>query len=129
MSKLLTVATICATAIAITACRTSAIYNVEDSPITTAESISMDHVERAIINAGTSLGWSINKQSQGHMIGKLALRSHLAVVDITYDTSMFSIQYKESVNLKYDGANIHSNYNGWIQNLENAIRVQIAASS
>jgi len=49
------------------------------------------------------------------------------VVDIAYDTKAFSITYKDSSNLQYDAAKseIHKNYNGWVQNLENGIRAQL----
>jgi len=30
-------------------------------------------------------------------------------------------------NLNYDGSTIHANYNGWVQNLERAIRAQVSA--
>ena len=33
--------------------------------------------------------------------------------------------YKDSANLHYDGKTIHSNYNGWIQNPDKAIRTQL----
>ena len=40
----------------------------------------------------------------------------------------YSIDYKNSLNLKYDSTKntIHKNYNGWIQNLDNAIQVQLS---
>jgi hypothetical protein len=31
----------------------------------------------------------------------------------------------DSTNLNYDGTNIHRNYNGWITNLDKAIRSQL----
>jgi hypothetical protein len=63
----------------------------------------------------------------GTMEGVLVLRSHRAVVDITYDTAAYSIKYKDSSDLEYDGSSIHSNYNGWVQNLDKAIRAQLTA--
>jgi hypothetical protein len=33
---------------------------------------------------------------------------------------------KDSTNLDYDGNTIHKNYNGWVENLDKAIRVQLA---
>ena len=38
----------------------------------------------------------------------------------------YSINYKDSTNLDYDGTNIHRNYNGWIANLDRAIKTQLA---
>lgn len=75
----------------------------------------------------------------GHIIGTLNLRSHQAVVDIPYNTRVYSILYKSSKNLLRDypvrsrldvvdvAEGIHPNYNGWIENLDNAIRTQFIA--
>jgi hypothetical protein len=46
-------------------------------------------------------------------------------VDIRYDTSSYDITYRDSHNLDYDGEKIHSNYNGWIQNLDDAIQNEL----
>jgi hypothetical protein len=62
----------------------------------------------------------------GLIEGTLLLRTHMAKVNIKYDTSSYSITYKESSNLDYDGTNIHKNYNGWIQNLDKGIRSQLS---
>ena len=51
----------------------------------------------------------------------------MAKVDINYNTKTYSITYKDSSDLDYDGTKIHKNYNGWIQNLDNAIKVQLSA--
>ena len=83
-------------------------------------------VENAIKRAGGGLGWQIKRaeaDEPGHLIGRLPIRSHVAVVDIKHNTQTFSITYKDSTNLDYDPkkGEIHSNYNGWIQNLREAI--------
>jgi len=51
---------------------------------------------------------------------------HVAVVDVNYSVKSYSIQYKDSTELGYDGGNIHPNYNGWIQNLDKGIRAQLS---
>ena len=74
------------------------------------------------------LKWEMVVAEPGHIVGTLNLRSHQAVVDIPYTTQMYSITYKSIRNLLhvYHGkAGVHSNYNGWIENLDNAIRTQI----
>ena len=48
-------------------------------------------------------------------------------MDIPYDSQRFTIRYAGSSNLNYDGANIHPNYNSWVQNLQRAIMSQPAA--
>ena len=102
------------------------IYNVQSSPIPPNPAATMENIQKAIVRAGATLGWQIAPKGLGMAEGVLVLRTHRAVVDITYDTKSFNINYKDSVNLNYNenDKTIHSNYNGWIQNLEKGIRVQ-----
>jgi hypothetical protein len=102
------------------------VYNVASAPIPQSPAATLENIEKAIIRAGLQLGWKISPQEPGKAEGVLVLRTHTAVVDITYDTKAFSITYKSSINLNYQPENktIHSNYNGWIKNLEKAITVQ-----
>jgi hypothetical protein len=86
----------------------------------------MDDVNKAIVRAGTQLGWVITPESPGKLTGRIALRTHTAVVDITHDSRTFNIKYRDSTNLEASGDQIHKNYNGWIQNLEKGIRAQLA---
>ncbi len=111
------------------ACRTSPVYNVDQSTVVSATSKAVDsaEVKKAIIVAGAGLGWQIRPVSDGHLLGTLFLRDHMAQVDIHYTPSSYSIRYKDSKNLKYDGTNIHSNYNGWVQRLQQTINAQLAA--
>jgi len=110
-------------------CRSGMVKNVDDAPILfkTKKTPSMEQIEKAIITAGMGLGWRIKSQSPGHLIGTLNVRSHTAIVDIKCTAEKYSITYKDSTNLNYNGTNIHSNYNGWIQNLDNAINNQLSA--
>lgn len=108
-------------------CRSSPVHNVSDAHFTTTEQgVAQQDVAGAIMTAGHSLGWIMKEKEPGHILATLHLRSHTAVVDIYYDRTKYSITYKDSTDLNYDGTNIHSNYNGWIQNLSNAIGVQLS---
>jgi hypothetical protein len=115
----------------LTSCRTTTIYNVVDSPVSTAsgKEPSLDQVTKAIVAAGTGLGWSMAVVHPGLINGTLNVRSHQAVVEIPYTTKAYSIKYKNSSDLKYDPEKqtIHSNYRGWVQNLDNAIRARLSA--
>jgi len=108
-------------------CRSTPIHDVVGAPIAANKAVSLADVEKAIMRAGGGLGWSLTPGGPGRMEGVLALRTHRAVVDIIYDTKAYNIKYKDSSNLDYDGTNIHSNYNGWIQNLDKAIRAELTA--
>jgi len=105
------------------------VYDVHNSPISNNgnHKITETEIETSIINAGASLGWVIKKLKDGEMQGTLNLRHHLAVVSIKYNQEKYSIVFVNSNNLDYKpGADsIHSNYNGWIQNLDRAIQVKL----
>jgi hypothetical protein len=106
-------------------CRAAPVYNVSSAPVVAVKSVTLQDVEKAIMRAGVGLGWQMMPRQPGKMEGVLVLRTHRAVVDITYDTAAYSIKYKGSTDMQYDGSSIHSNYNGWIQNLDKAIRAQL----
>ncbi len=112
---------------ALIGCRTAPVYNVTEAPINTSEKATAVDVKKAILSAGASLGWQMKEVEPGHIVGSLFLRRHSAVVDIPYTTESYSITYKDSTELNYDGSNIHSNYNGWVQNLDRAIQARLSA--
>jgi hypothetical protein len=112
----------------ISACATQQpVYNVTDAPVAVSKANpTLDEVGKAIQRAGVALGWQMKETKPGHMLGTLYLRTHVAVVDINYSVKSYSIKYKDSTDLKFDGATIHRNYNGWIQNLDKGIRAQLS---
>ena len=99
------------------------LINVTDSAITTGseKSATLQELGEAVIRAGGSLGWRMQRIKPGHIVGTLFLRSHMAAVDIAFNEDTYSITYKNSSNLQYDGEEIHRNYNGWIKRLDDAI--------
>lgn len=108
--------------------RTAPILELRDVPATTASGKvpTASQIRNAIITAGTSLGWRIADAGPGRLEGTLSLRTHTAVVDIPYSFAGYSIRYKRSENLNEGGGQIHSNYNGWVQNLDRTIRTEIS---
>ena len=128
-SKLLAASTlVAALALAGGCARTAPMVVLNDVPVTPSSSkaLTAAQVRTAIITAGTSLGWRIADAGAGTLEGTLALRGHSAVVSIPYSASKYSIQYKRSENLQEANGTIHNNYNGWVQNLDRAIRTEIA---
>jgi len=113
----------------IPACATGQpVHNVtQTSIVTNKPNTTTEDVRQAIVRAGTGLGWQMKAEGPGRMTGRLALRTHVAVVDITYDSKSYSIRYKDSANLDYNGSTIHRNYNSWVQNLDRAIQAQLTA--
>ncbi len=114
--------------LALVACaRTAPVNNVSAAPVN-AE-VSQQDVRRAIIRAGSRRGWRMREEGSGHLVGRLELRDHVAEVDIFYDADSYDIEYRSSEELNYDpdAGTIHSNYNGWIQNLDRDIQNEILA--
>jgi hypothetical protein len=107
--------------------RVDKIYSVENAELGAPPSATMEQVGQAIERAATGLGWTVAPERPGAMIATLDVRTHKAVIRIAYDTKRFSIAYRDSVNLKYDGTDIHYRYNSWIRNLRNEIEKEAAA--
>ncbi len=115
-------------ALVLVGCRSNPIYNIENMPVTTnTRHYSLGDVRGAILRAGAAQGWQMKIVRPGLIIGTLYLRSHMAQVEIPYDRVTYSILYRDSNNLDYDGVNIHSNYNGWVQRLSAEINAQLSA--
>lgn len=109
--------------------RCGPIQNVTDAPVPSASGrpLSSDEVRKAIMRAGTSLGWQMNADAPGRITGTLNVRSkHTAVVEIPYSSRSYSINYKSSVNLNEEEGQIHNNYNGWVKNLARSIDANLA---
>ena len=104
-------------------CRTAPIYNVTNQAIVTpgGKPKTLQEIKTAILEAGRARGWIMRDTEPGRLEGELRIRSHIAIVDIKYSTMSYSITYKDSRDLKYDGTEIHSNYNSWVQNLQQEI--------
>lgn len=115
-----------AMAVAVAACAGTPVYNVTQTPHNARDGATLEQVTEAIQQAGAGRGWQMVEDTPGHIVGTLYIRSHKAVVDVVYDVKTFSITYKDSDNLDYDGAVIHRFYNGWIENLKRDILVQTA---
>lgn len=113
--------------VVLTGCRTSTVYNVQKSEIISDENLSNAQVYKAIYAAGATLGWKVTKIKPGLAQAQLNLRDHMALVAIEYNDKDFSINYVDSANIKYNKEKnmIHSNYNGWVQNLQKGINTQI----
>ena len=129
MNKMLRISVITLTAalVFLAGCRAAPIYNVENAPIQISSKHTSKDIKKAITRAGIALGWQMKAKKRGHIVGTLYLRKFVAVVNINYTAKKYSITYKSSSGLQYDGTNIHKNYNGWVQNLDRRIQAQLSA--
>ncbi|MBV2090029.1 MAG: hypothetical protein K1566_16200 [Candidatus Thiodiazotropha sp. (ex. Lucinisca nassula)] len=108
-------------------CRTEPIYNVQDSPVNTIGKTTSTNIKKAIMSAGAGLGWRMKEVKPGHIVATIMLRGTTASVDIPFNKKTYSIVYKSSNGLKYDGSKINKQYNKWIVNLDNAIQQRLIA--
>jgi hypothetical protein len=100
------------------------IQNVSNAPIATTH--TMEQIRQAIVAGGTSKGWVMHETQPGVVHGTLRAHSHQADVDVTYSTTSYNINYVSSVGLDYKDGTIHRNYNKWIENLDQAIQIQLS---
>lgn len=107
--------------------RTQPVYNVTEIPVVTASpgTPSLDQVKGAIITACREKEWLVNPVEDGFIVATAHVRSHTAVVDIRYSPTSYSITYKDSDALLYDGEKIHRNYNKWIKLLSERIDLEL----
>ena len=107
--------------------RSAPILKLEDVQVVASNSKpTAAQVRQSIITAGTSLGWKIVDKGPGKLEGTLNVRTHVAVVDIPYSATKYSILYKSSENLSEADGSIHRNYNGWVENLDRTIRTELS---
>ena len=99
------------------------VMNIESSGLNLPSNarVTMQQVEKAIYKGAGRHNWVVRSLEPGRLEAKIYVRSHTAVVLITHDTKSFSITYKDSQNLRYDGTRIKHNYNRWVLHLRNDI--------
>lgn len=96
----------------------------------TGKTLAAEQVKQAILAAVGVKGWSAVQQADGKLLATLHVRGkHTVVVEITYAADKYSLIYKDSVNMKSgsrDGQTvIHPFYNKWVQELLDAIRLEL----
>ena len=102
-------------------CSTSQPLHSVDSAVVFTGSGSqptLEQIRRAIVASVTRKGWTAKNIGSRQIQATLNVRKNIARVVIAYSTRSYSITYKDSHTLDYDGATIHRNYNKWVRNLE-----------
>lgn len=109
---------------------TQPIHDVVEAPfdLPAGKPLPMSVISKAILDAGSSLGWSMQPTAPGRISGRLLLRTHVAEIEVAHDTVSYSIKYRDSSNLEAKDGSIHSEYNRWIGNLDKAIRSYVQSA-
>ena len=107
------------------------VLNIENEPIPNPSNarISVSDVEKAILTASQERGWNARVIKPGLIEASIAVRTHRAAVEIPYSQNKYSINYKSSENLDYEGGKIHRNYNNWIIRLSRDINSELSAAA
>jgi PBP1b-binding outer membrane lipoprotein LpoB len=104
------------------------VHNVTNQPLNDiTQNLSLKQIADVIVISGMKRNWVMEQIDPGVIRATLRKRTHVAVIDIKYTKSDYSIEYVSSVDLKYDGTFIHHNYNRWIANLVNDINLEFNA--
>jgi len=107
--------------------RTLPIHDVENQAVN--YKLSIDKVEKAILQAGIDKGWVMSVVEPGRIKAYVLVRHHKAEVVITYDEKSYSITYEDSLNLLYENGKIHRNYNKWVALLDRQIQLNLSAAA
>ncbi len=94
---------------------------VDPEPFTVPAGLTDSQVAKAIKAALVGRTWVVTDEQPGKVVATLNLRTHMAKIEIPYDTSKVAIRYLDSSELMYGEKKgvkiIHRNYLSWIQNL------------
>jgi len=109
--------------LAVSGCKTGEIYSVKQ-PIESFTPTTLE-VETSIINATNKLGWILLKNEDYSYTALYNKQRYFMKVKIKYGINLYTIEYLDSGNLKYDGKTIHKYYNKEVEKLHEAIRYNI----
>lgn len=94
---------------------------VDPEPIAVPAGLTEAKIGKAIKAALVGRTWVVTEDQPGKILATLNLRTHMAKIEIPYDTSKVAVRYLDSSELMYAEKKgvkvIHRNYLSWIQNL------------
>jgi len=79
-------------------------------------------IESDILASATKAGWIAETRKNGHIVAKMNKDSQQAEVDIFFSEKVFSVLYRDSINLQKEGRLISSDYNRKVDQLVSAIK-------
>jgi hypothetical protein len=95
------------------------------------KTLEASQVKQAIEIAARSRDWTTSNLDNGKLAAKIVVRNkHTVMVEISYDASHYSINYLDSINMKYEVKNgqalIHPFYNKWVDYLKDSINSELS---
>ncbi|MHB1586178.1 MAG: hypothetical protein ACYCRH_04695 [Acidiferrobacteraceae bacterium] len=86
----------------------------------------LDQVARAILRAGTSLGWQMQRVGRHDISGVFDVYRAQAVVDVHFTRHDYAIRYRASRHLDVVDGHIETRYNTWVRSLSRQINFEAA---
>ncbi len=103
-------------------------------PMERLENVPVSHrdgeagVGAAIDRALASRGWVVTDRRAGETDATLIGSEYRANIAVRYNASSYSVIYRDSEGLDYDGQKIHRHYNNWLNNLRISIERELIAA-
>ena len=90
--------------------------------------VTLAQMQKTIEKTARDLEWQLSDVKTGSFTARRdwGANKHNIVVDVLYDEKSFSIRYKNSKNMSYDGDSIHHTYNDMVSTLEDHIKKNIS---
>ncbi len=102
------------------------IYDVPSHPVpTAAQSLSLERIESAIVDAGKTRNWRFERVSLGTLHASQVQQKYSAEVEIVFNAKTFSIRHLSSTGMNETGNMVHPHYNMWVHNLEHDIETYL----
>lgn len=105
--------------------RVEPLHNIESEAIVTGSgnTPTIDESRSTILQAVVKKGWTIKKTGPKSFDATLSKGKKIVHITIKFSTTEYSIRYKSSQYLLYDGTSIHRRYNDWIAGLRKNINI------
>jgi hypothetical protein len=89
--------------------------------------ITKEEMGKAIQEGSEKQGWILEENGDSAYIATLNYEQYVVVVDIPYDNTGYSINYKSSENLNYSATSqmINMGYNRWVAIFDQSIRLAV----
>lgn len=98
------------------------IHDYQSLPIPYSGRVNVSTIESDILASAAKAGWIAETRKNGHIVAKLNKDSQQAEVDIFFSEKVFSVLYRDSINLQKEGRLISSDYNRKVDQLVSAIK-------
>ena len=102
------------------------VVSSESGRVRLSRSVGEKEMRAAIITAGESRDWTVEKEKPGCLTLRLDVRGkHFVIVDVEYGAEWYAVSYVDSGNMDYDpkDGTIRGKYIQWVRNLKKDIRL------